>query len=214
MRHGTRYFADISNNQAKVDLATYARAGHRVIALKASEGTGYVDPTYRARVVEAHKHGLAVLHYHFARPDRHPYGQPEARWFAALVRPHLARGDRVVLDIEVQHPRGWRELVAYVHEFEHELSIQTHHKLIGYSGAAFMQAAGAAMQIRARRWWVANYTEKLWLPKWLRSAWAWQRTDGKVGPAPHSCAGIGRCDVSILSRRGYLSIRAELARRR
>lgn len=91
---------DISHHQTSVDLGAVARGGNAFVILKATEGVGYVDPTLAARRAEAHRQGLAVGMYHFARA-----GDPaaEAAYFCGVVGP-LRANEFVVLDWEVPHP--------------------------------------------------------------------------------------------------------------
>lgn len=84
---------------------------------KATEGTGYTDPTaahWRATVTKAGKRfGL----YHFARPDTGNGATAEADWFVTAGNPQP--GDLVVLDIEVHgpSPAAWvNEWCTRVHQ--------------------------------------------------------------------------------------------------
>lgn len=93
-------FADISHHQGAVDLAAYKRAGHDRIALKATEGTGFTDPTFAARWRRAGQLGLARVAYHFARARFD--GADEFDHLLAVVRAAggLGARDRLCLDVE------------------------------------------------------------------------------------------------------------------
>ncbi|HEY1298847.1 MAG TPA: glycoside hydrolase family 25 protein [Stellaceae bacterium] len=56
---------DLSHWQAEVDFAAVAGAGIAAVFLKATEGAGWVDPTFAARVQAADAAGLLVAAYHF-----------------------------------------------------------------------------------------------------------------------------------------------------
>jgi GH25 family lysozyme M1 (1,4-beta-N-acetylmuramidase) len=60
-------FADVSHYQGDVDLAAYMAAGHDRIALKVSEGTGFVDPAFAGRYRWLRDHNKPALLYHYDR---------------------------------------------------------------------------------------------------------------------------------------------------
>src|SRR5439155_21218837 len=63
---------DISHWNGTIDWSQVAASGERFVVMKATEGTGYVDPTYSSNRQGALAAGLVVTAYHFARPDLHP----------------------------------------------------------------------------------------------------------------------------------------------
>ncbi len=93
-------FADISHHQTSVDLAAYKAAGHDRISHKATEGTGYTDPSFAVRWAEAGRLGLKRIAYHYAR-NQQP-GAAEFDYFLAVVQAAggLAAGDALMLDTE------------------------------------------------------------------------------------------------------------------
>jgi GH25 family lysozyme M1 (1,4-beta-N-acetylmuramidase) len=187
--------ADVSSNNGAVDLRAYAAAGHAAIAIKASEGTGYVNPGHRAQADEAHRLGLTVVHYHFARPGR---GQLHAE-LANFHRTYLAawrNGDYVCLDLEVTEGA---DVAWYARAFLGALKGYGHPTIL-YTYRAF---AGEHLQgVRADRWWIADYSGALS----SEHAWAKQYTDGQEGPGPHHYAGIGNCDGSVLNVKTALTL--------
>lgn len=46
----------------------YATSGVDFIFVKATEGTGYINPKHDAQVAHGRSHGLIIGHYHFVRP--------------------------------------------------------------------------------------------------------------------------------------------------
>lgn len=60
-------FADLSHHQATFTPAAYKAAGHKTVALKATEGTGYTDPTFTARWKAAGGAGLHRVAYNYSR---------------------------------------------------------------------------------------------------------------------------------------------------
>lgn len=199
-----RYFADLSNNNAHFDAQAYRKAGHLLVALKASEGVGFMDPLYRKRRHEAHAARLAVVHYHFARPDRHPGragGKDEAHAFLAAIKGGVGKRDALCIDVE----RGSNAQASqgYLDEFANQLKrIYPHKPLILYRSRA------NHTNLKDSRNWVAAYDGHRMALLAGVGTWAHQFTDGTIGAEPHSCAGVGRCDISRLNMRSYLRLRA------
>ena len=91
---------DVSHYQNVIDWTQVAASGVRFAFAKATEGTGYVDPTYATNLAGATANGIAFGAYHFARPDLHPNGAvTEADHFVDTAQ--IAPGNLLpVLDIE------------------------------------------------------------------------------------------------------------------
>lgn len=211
-------FADLSNNNGDQDTFhghAYKSAGHKVIALKVSEGASFVDPRHAAWAHAAHAAGLAVIHYHFARPEAgNPIGQ--ATHFKQALADHFIKGrDRLCIDLETSMPSEGR---AWLREFETQLSrlkVDTHDDLIGYTFKSYFEEG--ELTIASNAWWIAAWgalmrdREGLGRGQYL---WAQQYTNGVVGPDPHVFAGIrGHCDGSVINRRSMSLIEKALGRR-
>lgn len=194
-----REFADVSAYQDRFEATRYRASGHVVVALKATEGTDWTDPTHAARAQAAHGAGLDVWHYHFAHPDTDPDAVGEAAHFWAVAKPHYQAGDRLVLDVELHHPGGAAGLVRYTAALDAHLHhISGVHPVL-YTYDALLRETGPSWQVSSGDWWVANYSRK---PARLgsgRRMIAWQYTDGEVGGDPKRFAGIGQCDGDRLS---------------
>lgn len=193
-------FADISSNNASFDAQKYASAGHLLIGIKATQGRGFVNPDWSAWVRDAHANRLAVLHYHFVDGSG---AVSEANHFWMTARQHFdASRDRLAIDFE--NPALARLGAAapgYLAEFDHQLHHLSGIHAIGYT---FRSALSAALRVDSGKWWVAAFGNQ-W-PAGARrrlpsgTLWAWQFTDGEIGAdGPRGAAGIGRCDVSVLS---------------
>lgn len=80
---------------ASYQSATFNTSGLSFVFVKATEGTGYVNPRHAAQVAHGREHGLTVGHYHFARPGP---PAPQADFFLRTTarRP----GDILALDWE------------------------------------------------------------------------------------------------------------------
>ena len=196
-------FADLSNNNRYFNAARYRRAGHRLVALKASEGDGFVDERHARWSAEAHHAGLAVVHYCYCTPGRGS-GRAAAELFWSVVDRHFIPGrDRLALDMEVFGPPG--TVSAYLAEADGRLGALAGdapaNRPVGYTYRAFFEAHTPVL--RSRCWWIADYGDRLHLGSDLGSdqrLWAQQFTDGTSGAGPHSVRGVaGPCDVSALN---------------
>jgi GH25 family lysozyme M1 (1,4-beta-N-acetylmuramidase) len=96
----TTDFADISHHQVGVNLAAYKAAGYRRISMKATEGTGFVDPAFKARWQEAGRLGLERIAYHFQRAKFD--GVKEFDFFLSVVNDAggFGKNDSIMLDYE------------------------------------------------------------------------------------------------------------------
>lgn len=93
---------DLSHFQAAVNFAQLKASGREFVVLKATEGVGYADPSFRAYRSAARAAGLVVGIYHFAR-DNSPAA--EVAYFSGVVGA-LQTGEFLVLDQEVTHAAG------------------------------------------------------------------------------------------------------------
>jgi len=195
-------FADLSSNNGSFDAHAYKEAGHVIVALKASEGVGWADPTHRGRCLAAGLNHIAVIHYHFGRPDSHPGaagGKAEAEWFlhacAHLLGPHdyvCYDGERAsngAFGLDPDHCRGFDEYIQKT----------TRYKTILYASASMLTAHGEhALVGKNKRDWCAMYSSAPDVAAPGHKCVMRQFTDGVLGPQPHVVAGIGRCDVDIM----------------
>lgn len=198
-----RFMADISSNNSHFDARAYAEAGHIAVAIKATEGRWFIDPDHRAWCMYAHSEHLAVVHYHFARPD-HNYGPvDEANWFADTVRANWSGRDYVVLDLERATPQGWSHDPAYSRDFDHQMQVRGFHDLILYASRSVLDQSDQWLEGQDRAVWDADWsTYPTTHPGGYRVAFR-QYTDGHLGPEPHSYAGIGNCDGNRIDPQLY-----------
>jgi lysozyme len=195
-----RYFADVSNNNGEtIGWTQYSKLGqHVLVALKATEGTGFVDRTHASRSEHAHEAGVWVAHYHFGHPGESASEQASAFW--NQVRDHFASKDFAVLDIEISSGLTNAEVVSWCRQFIAAFkATSAGHSVVVYSDESFLEGlVGAGLTWPGRRGWVAAYGPDEPSIDGV-STWAWQFTNGTEGPEPHACAGVGTCDVSTLN---------------
>lgn len=209
-----RLMADVSNNNPGFDARAYHAAGHRAVAIKATEGVGGHQITHGPWTDAAHHAGLRVIHYHFARPDTHATPAGEALDFLAAVEPHWRRGDRVCLDLEVA-PIVAGDADRYVRGFARAMRqrrgrVGSRHAWL-YTGTFYFREHGLRLPAGWRLWLADYAVPVLGARPGVARVWAHQFTDGRNGPLPHGVAGVaGPCDVSALSRRAAVGLHLHL----
>lgn len=150
-------FADLSHHQAGVSMTAYA-AAHDRVALKATEGVGYVDPTFADRWVAAGAAGLARVAYHFDRAASD--GGDQCDWFLAAVRRvgGVRAGDLLCLDSEdTQSPA---KAAASAAAFTNRAAAAGYRGCV-YTGRWFANPYGIGANVLHplwRRLWLSDYT--------------------------------------------------------
>lgn len=185
--------ADVSSNNGTIDVPNYSRAGHAVIAIKATQGDRYVNPYHLDQCNVAHQFGLTVVHYCYLE----------------------ALSARVQFDhFRNQYLRGWRngDYVA----FDSERGVTTPgysttsdcllysfteagHEPMLYTNEDRLHTELNGIVVPGGRLWIANYSKEPNIDRGKYVLWAWQYTDGEKGPEPHFYTGIGKSDGSIVS---------------
>lgn len=89
-----------NNNRGTEDFATVYKHGTRRVYLKLTEGPYFHDLTFSARAKAAHKAGLKVGAYHFARPSSHTPQEEAAFFLSKLPKLYAGRDMRPALDLE------------------------------------------------------------------------------------------------------------------
>lgn len=190
--------ADVSSNNGSVDIAAYRAAGHVLLAIKATEGEGFVSPTHRQWATECGRHGVGVLHYHFARPDTGSDPEAEARFFLEAALPLAGGRDYLSLDLERATPQGWAHDPAWSRTFDEYVRAHSRFATILYANRSTLQAGSGWLSKAPERYWDADWSggpDFAPVGGWVALR---QFTDGVFGPEPHSLLGIGRCDVNVM----------------
>jgi GH25 family lysozyme M1 (1,4-beta-N-acetylmuramidase) len=97
---------DVSNYQPGINWNAVRSDGAQFAYVKATEGTGFINPDFASQYDGSHQAGLIRGAYHFARPD-HSSGAAQASYFAANGGGWTADGQTLpgALDIE-PNPHG------------------------------------------------------------------------------------------------------------
>lgn len=128
--------------------------------IKATEGTGYVNPHWSDDIAEAAETDLLVSAYHYARP-RVDDGDAAAQ--AEHFAEHLDEIDAPmlppVLDIETSDGLSPGQLVEWTHEFTDTLDEITGRSTMVYTYPAFwVSQMGNSMEFSDHPLWIADYS--------------------------------------------------------
>ncbi|GAB3140761.1 lysozyme [Amycolatopsis stemonae] len=115
---------DVSGHQGPVDWPGAARTGAKFVYVKATEGTGFVNPQFAQQYNGSYDAGLIRGAYHFARPDVSD-GASQARYFLAHGGGWSADGRTLpgALDAEYNpygetcYGKDAAGMVAWIHDF-------------------------------------------------------------------------------------------------
>lgn len=189
---------DLSHHNAVHDLRASRLWG---VIHKATQGTGYVDPTYAQRRQPVADAGMLWGAYHFG--DSSDPVQQVAH-FLDCARP----GPDTLLALDYEdHPSGAhatmrpQQMVAFLRECERRIG----RKIVIYSGNRLKEDLPKLSQadrdyVCSHLLWLAQYAATPRLPAGFSRSFLWQYTDGRVGPEPHGVDGItGEVDLNAFN---------------
>lgn len=177
--HGT----DLSHHNSEPDFKKARAAGLLFAWLKCTEGTSFIDDTYKRRRDAARAAGVVPGPYHFARPEGGD-AKAEARAFLAAADPKT--GDlRCALDLEVDGGLTKTELRAWALAFDSVVVRHTGRHIVLYCP------------------WDLNLPKFIkWVPRYNNSNTpptihtdVWQFSNGVYG-VPNSFPGLGHVDLN------------------
>lgn len=187
-----RLMADVSSNNGLISVPNYSRAGHVVLAVKATQGIGYVNPFHLSQCNLAHDFGLTVVHYHYCEVGN-SIEQEIAHFRNTYIRAWRP-GDYACFDIEVNGLT-----TSYADVILRKYYQDTQREPLLYTYQSFFDNQLKGVKIPGNRVWLANYSPVvIRLPR-PYILWAKQYTDGTLGPGPHFYSGIGNCDGSEIT---------------
>lgn len=195
-----RLMADVSSNNGPISVPNYSRAGHVVLAVKATQGTGYVNPFHKQQCDLAHDFGLTVVHYHYCDVGNSP--EVEISHFRHVYNKAWRAGDYACFDIEVPGHTG-SSASAILRQYY----LDTQREPVLYTYRSFLENQLRGVKIPGNRAWVADYSSKVIHLPAPYHLWAKQYTDGAEGPEPHFYSGIGKCDGSEVTAGVALALR-------
>lgn len=197
---------DISHHNSgpirgEIDFAAVGNAGIWGVICKASEGTGYADPTYDSRRALIKAAGLLHGAYHFNSGEDVTI---QVERFFAQAEPDDSTC--MVLDLERQTQLGLGQMdLPHTLEFLHQVETGLGRKAKLYSGDVLKSFNTANLGPLDQQFlfshdlWLAQYGARAVLPRGFSKYWLWQYTGDGFGPPPHSIAGESGqgCDLNV-----------------
>ena len=186
---------DISHHNKITSFDKVKQNGILAVIQKATQGTTFVDPTYRTNRTRIRSSELLFGAYHFGVAGN---ATSQAAHFLDVA------GDDedtlLVLDLE-GNPQGHDMSLLEAEEFVHQVATVTGRYPGLYSGHTIKEmllAAGVkepGQTELSKCWlWIAQYGVAPLIPVIWPNWTLWQYTDGAAGGEPHQVTGIGRCD--------------------
>jgi lysozyme len=174
-------------NKVSVDFSVVRSDGIAAVILKATQGTGFVDPTFVPRLADARAAGLLVGAYHYL-DAKSPVDQ--IGHFLSIVG--NTDGILLALDFEPNEPSQASAMQAASAAMA--VKTVTGRYPVLYTGRYLLTAPNALLS-RCPLWLAEYGSRPICPPGW--SQWKlWQHTDGVLGSAPVPVPGIGPCDRS------------------
>jgi lysozyme len=182
---------DLSHhNGGTLNFANAKADGIIGVIQKATQGTGFVDPTFQKNHDGALAAGLLFGAYHFGTGSD---GVEQADHFLSTVQPDAHT--LVALDFE-DNPVGPSMTLEEAQAFVTHIKSKLGRFPVFYSGHTIKRILGSNVDpvLKNCPLWLSQFGPTPVVPACWKTFTLWQYTDGAVGPAPHSVNGIGTCD--------------------
>ncbi|WP_297635875.1 GH25 family lysozyme [uncultured Clostridium sp.] len=156
---------DLSNWQGNIDFNKIENSGYDVVILKASEGTGFIDPSLEMNYGKAIKTNLKIGMYHFMSEKSDPKDQ--AKFFWSIIKNKKIHV-YPILDIETDTlNRGARAVTDRCLDFLDEFKRLSGYNCVVYTYTSF---ANTKLDSRLKKYmsWIAHYgvtipgTNRIW----------------------------------------------------
>jgi lysozyme len=174
-------------DKISVDFAVVKAAGIAAVILKATQGSGFVDPTFAPRVADAQAAGMLVGAYHFM-DGTSPVDQ--VAHFLSVV----GNTNDALLALDFEADEASQATVTQVASAINAVKAVTGRFPVLYTNRYMITTPNPILSQCPL--WLAEYgSNPVPPPGW--SEWKlWQHTDGQIGSDPKSVHGIGPCDRS------------------
>lgn len=174
---------DVASHQhpgnSAIDWQSVKASGQDFAFVKATEGTGYINPHFTADSFKAQEAGVTPGSYHFARPgNRNP--RAEADYYAATLATGPQPSLPPVLDLEDSGGLDPVSLQNWVREWIDQIKVRTGRDPIIYTFYNFwINNMGNTTEFSNYPLWLAYYSDSL--PATLPGGWSsvtfWQKSD-------------------------------------
>jgi len=187
------FVPDLSHYEWPCNFNALADAGCVGVIFKATQSTGYQDPTYTAARAACYAAGMKWGAYHFGE-DSDVEGQVNN--FLSYAMP--TGDDLICLDLEDYENTTMTRTQARDWITRVENNLGRDGQCVVYGGNWLKERLPTDDRWwGARRLWLCQYTSGTpELPAPWEKYWLWQYTDGEAGPEPHEAAGCGPCDMN------------------
>lgn len=180
---------DVSHYDGTIDWAKVHGAGIAFAFMKATESTGFVDPTYAANFKNAKANGVVPGAYHFFRPASDATAQ--ADFFVQTAGVPAAGDLPLTIDLEATDNLAGATVASSALTFLARVAQKTGRKPIVYTSARFLTEIGNPSGFDAYTLWVANW--QVSCPAIPSPAWSdwtfWQDTaTGTIAGIPSAAA--------------------------
>ena len=180
---------DISHYEnVSQDFVITAKAGIAAVILKATQGTGFVDPTFLSRAAEARAAEVEVGAYHFL--DGSNPAEQAAHFLTVAVFEGMVNW--LALDWEPYPPSQANVMQAATAAAS--VQAATGKWPVLYTIRSML--SGPNKTLSNCPLWLAEYGTRPICPPGFTEWRLWQHTDGQVGSAVVPVPGIGPCDRS------------------
>jgi GH25 family lysozyme M1 (1,4-beta-N-acetylmuramidase) len=174
------YGVDVSSYQgSSINWQSVRAAGRHFAFAKASEGTGFTDPSFTHNWPGMKAAGVLRGAYHFFRPSIG--GAAQADHFVDVINAHGGIGDGdlpPVADVEVSDSRSAATVIAELRSFLERVQARTGRKPMIYTANFFWGEYLGNPNFSSYPLWVANYGVSCpYLPNAFASWRFWQSTD-------------------------------------
>ncbi|GAB2978816.1 lysozyme [Amycolatopsis acidiphila] len=167
---------DVSSHQGPVDWAAARQAGARFVYVKATEGTGYINPQFGQQYDGSFQVGMVRGAYHFARPDVSS-GAEQANYFVDHGGGWSADGKTLpgALDAEYNpygdacYGKDPAAMSAWLADFSNTYRVRTGRLPTIYTSTVWWnRCTGGNAGFGANPLWLARYKE---VPGALPTSW-------------------------------------------
>lgn len=185
---------DVSGYQGSVSWATAYARGARFAYVKATEGTGYQNPSFAQQYNGSYNAGLIRGAYHFALPNVSS-GAAQANYFLAHGGGWSRDGKTLppALDLEYNpygatcYGKSPSAMVAWIHDFANTMKAHTGRDIVFYTSTSWWnQCTGHSTAFSANPLWIPRYGSSVGT---LPASWSfqtiWQDADHGTFPGDH-----------------------------
>ncbi|MGL4345988.1 MAG: GH25 family lysozyme [Cellulosilyticaceae bacterium] len=147
---------DVSHWDGKIDYAKVKSSGVKVVYIKATEGTTYVDPTMDQNYAGAKAAGLAIGFYHFLSPVDEADAIKQAEHFVRTIKGKQYTC-RLALDLEVNKKNLSKEQITTIAiTFLNKVKELTGKGTVVYTYTSFVKE-NLTERLKDYRLWIAQY---------------------------------------------------------